>query len=70
MILENLKELFKNKTTIIISNRISDVKIADNIIVLDKGQVVQQGKHEELIEKDGLYRHFYNQQSLMSMNTY
>ena len=70
IILKNIKEVLKNKTCIIISNRISDVKIADNIIVLDKGQVVQQGKHEELIEKDGLYRHFYNQQRLMSMNTY
>lgn len=63
VILENLKELFKNKTTIIISNRISDVKIADKIIVLDQGKIVQEGTHEELLSCDGLYKDFYIEQS-------
>ena len=66
IILKNIKEVLKDKTCIIISNRISDVNFADNIIVLDEGQIVQEGKHEELINQDGLYRHFYNQQSLMN----
>ena len=66
IILKNIKEILKDKTCIIISNRISDVNFADNIIVLDEGQIVQEGKHEELITQDGLYRHFYNQQSLMN----
>ena len=68
IILKNIKEILKDKTCIIISNRISDVNFADNIIVLDEGQIVQEGKHEELITQDGLYRYFYNQQSLMNVS--
>ena len=63
LILDNLKEFMENKTCIIISNRISDVKQADKIIVLDKGEIVQKGTHSELLAKDGLYREFYNEQS-------
>lgn len=63
IVLNNLKELLKNKTAIIISNRISDVKIADKIIVLDKGKIMQEGTHEELLSKDGLYKNFYIEQS-------
>ena len=63
VILENLKELLKDKTCIIISNRISDVKQADKIIVLDKGGIVQKGTHNELLLQAGLYREFYNEQS-------
>ena len=68
IILKNIKDILKDKTCIIISNRISDVNFADNIIVLDEGQIVQEGRHEELITQDGLYRHFYNQQSLMNVS--
>ena len=63
LLLENIKELVKDKTCIIISNRISDVKDADNIIVLDKGEIIQKGKHEDLINEEGLYAKFYFQQS-------
>lgn len=63
VILENLKELLKDKTCIIISNRISDVKHTDKIIVLDKGEIVQKGTHNELLAQEGLYRDFYNEQS-------
>ena len=62
-LLENVRKLTTNKTCIIISNRISDVKDADNIIVLDKGEIVQKGKHEDLINENGLYAKFYFQQS-------
>lgn len=62
-LLENLRKATKNKTCIIISNRISDVKDADNIIVLDKGEIIQKGKHEDLINEEGLYAKFYFQQS-------
>ena len=62
-ILENVRKATKNKTCIIISNRISDVKDADNIIVLDKGEIIQKGKHEDLINEHGLYSKFYFQQS-------
>lgn len=62
-LLENVRREIAGKTCIIISNRISDVKDANNIIVLDKGQIVQRGKHEKLINEDGLYAKFYSQQS-------
>lgn len=62
-LLENVRREIAGKTCIIISNRISDVKDANNIIVLDKGQIVQRGKHENLINEDGLYAKFYLQQS-------
>ncbi len=61
--LENIKELTKEKTCIIISNKISDVKQSDKIIVLDNGAIVEQGVHEELIQKPGIYQEFYQQQS-------
>ena len=63
LLLENIKELVKDKTCIIISNRISDIKDANHIIVLDSGKIVEQGTHNELINNSGLYNKFYNQQS-------
>lgn len=62
-LLENVKELTDGKTCIIISNRISDIKFADKIIVLDSGKIVQTGTHQSLIEEEGLYNEFYKQQS-------
>ena len=62
-LLNNIKELVKGKTCIIISNRISDVKDADKIIVLDSGKIVEQGIHVQLLQNNGLYTKFYNQQS-------
>lgn len=61
-LLKNIKELSKGKTCIIISNRISDVKDADYIIVLDQGNIVEEGVHASLLENNGLYKKFYNQQ--------
>ena len=52
----------KEKTCIIISSRISDIKEADEIIVLDDGKIVERGKHEELIMQEGQYYGFYEQQ--------
>lgn len=63
LLLENIKELVKNKTCIIISNRISDIKDANNIIVLDNGKITEQGTHAELLKNNKLYTKFYNQQS-------
>lgn len=62
-LLNNIKELVKGKTCIIISNRISDVKDADNIIVLDAGQIIEEGTHKDLLNNKKLYTKFYNQQS-------
>lgn len=62
-LLKNVKELSKDKICIIISNRISDVKDADNIIVLDSGKIIEQGTHNELLANKKLYNKFYTQQS-------
>lgn len=62
-LIENIREISKEKTCIIISNKISDVKHSDKIIVLDNGRIVEKGKHEELIHNNGIYSEFYNQQS-------
>ena len=50
-------------TTIIISHRISTISQADKIIVLDKGNIVQLGSHESLMNEEGLYRRLYDMQS-------
>lgn len=62
-LLKNIRELTLGKTCIIISNRISDVKDADSIIVLENGKIVEQGKHEDLLNNNGLYMRFYKKQS-------
>ncbi|MCI8640985.1 MAG: ABC transporter ATP-binding protein [Clostridia bacterium] len=62
-LIKNIKELSEEKTCIIISNKISDVKSSDKIIVLDNGKIVERGKHEELIYNNGIYNEFYKQQS-------
>ncbi|QJC51943.1 ABC transporter ATP-binding protein [Paenibacillus albicereus] len=54
------KELMKGRTTFIIAHRISSLKDADEILVLDKGRIVQRGKHASLIRQSGPYRDVYN----------
>lgn len=63
-ILSNLKEEMLNRTSIIISHRVSTVKNAHDIIVLDNGKILEQGNHETLIEKNGLYKELYEKQLL------
>jgi len=63
-ILKNLKEFRKGRTTIIISHRITAVKDADFIIVLDDGEIVERGTHDELIELGGVYADLYQKQIL------
>lgn len=60
-----LKERNKNVTTFIISHRVSTLSEADMIIVLDKGRLVQQGTHEELITKEGLYKRVWTIQNAL-----
>ena len=55
IIMENLHEFYKGKTVLIVAHRLSTVKDADNIIVLDKGKVIEQGTHEQLTRKKGAY---------------
>ncbi len=63
-ILSNLKQIMKNKTSIIISHRVSSVKNADHIIVLENGEIVEQGRHDELMEKQAIYFDLYKMQLL------
>ncbi len=55
IILNNLKEFYKGKTVVVVAHRLSTVQHADNIIVLDKGKIVEVGTHKELTEKKGAY---------------
>ena len=61
-ILTNLKNVLGDRSTIIISHRVSSVKLADTIIVLEDGEIVQNGSHEELIQEEGIYRGIYLKQ--------
>ena len=67
-ILTNLKKVSKDKTTFIISHRVSSAKNADKIIVLDTGKIIQQGTHNQLIAKEGYYKNLYEQQLLEKEN--
>ena len=55
MILENLEEFYKDKTVVVVAHRLSTVKKADKIIVLENGQIVEEGNHESLSLKKGKY---------------
>ncbi|MDP1814263.1 MAG: ABC transporter ATP-binding protein [Leadbetterella sp.] len=62
-ILNNLKEIMKDKTTFLISHRVSNARLADKIIVLDEGRIEEQGTHEELLNTAGMYRDLYEKQN-------
>ncbi|SIT89689.1 ABC transporter ATP-binding protein [Pontibacter indicus] len=61
-ILNSLRRIMVDRTSIIISHRVSSVKLADKILVLDDGEIVQHGTHEELIQQQGLYKVLYERQ--------
>ena len=56
-------ELMKGKTTIVIAHRLSTIQKMDRIIVLDKGQIMEEGTHQELLEKDAVYADLWNHQT-------
>lgn len=55
IIMDNMKQFFKGRTVVIVAHRLSTVKNADTIVVLDKGKIIEQGNHAELITKRGAY---------------
>tara|TARA_R110000868_G_scaffold14075_1_gene65683 strand:+ start:42049 stop:43803 length:1755 start_codon:yes stop_codon:yes gene_type:complete len=67
-ILNNLKSASKNRTTLIVSHRVSSAKNADKIIILKEGKILQIGSHNTLIEIDGYYKELYNDQLIEKEN--
>ena len=59
---DSLKSVIENKTTIIITQRISAIRLVDRIIVLDEGELVESGSHDELLALNGIYSRIYNSQ--------
>jgi ATP-binding cassette subfamily B protein len=62
LIQQAMANLMEGRTSFIIAHRLSTIKDADTILVLDKGDIVEQGTHEELLEKGGAYAKLYNSQ--------
>ncbi|MAR98761.1 MAG: antibiotic ABC transporter ATP-binding protein, partial [Formosa sp.] len=64
LVQEALENMMKNRTSIVIAHRLSTIQNADQIIVMKQGEIVEQGKHQELLDKKGMYYKLVLMQSL------
>ena len=64
MVQDALQKLMQNRTTVVIAHRLSTIVHADEIIVLEKGRIIERGSHKELLEKNGAYRRLYDMQTI------
>ena len=62
LIQKSLSKITKERTTIVIAHRLSTIKNADNILVIDKGKIVESGKHEKLLDQNKIYADLWNVQ--------
>ena len=62
LIQDAMAELMKGRTSFVIAHRLSTIRNADNIIVMRRGNIVEQGTHDELLQQDGFYAKLYNSQ--------
>jgi ATP-binding cassette subfamily B protein len=60
--MDNLSTFFRGKTVLVVAHRLSTVRNADQIVVLEKGTIVETGSHEELTQKQGAYYHLVKNQ--------
>lgn len=67
-ILQNLRQVMQGRSAVFIAHRISTIKNADHILVIDRGKIIEQGKHEELLAKRGSYFELYEKQLLEEEN--
>jgi subfamily B ATP-binding cassette protein MsbA len=65
LVQQALENLMKNRTSVVIAHRLSTIKFADEIIVLQKGELVERGTHASLLEKNGAYKKLYDMQSFV-----
>ena len=63
-VFQRFSELTKGKTAVLISHRFSTVRMADRILVLDKGEILEEGSHEELLKKKNRYAELFNLQAM------
>jgi ATP-binding cassette subfamily B protein len=64
-ILNNLERIMQNRTSVIISHRVSSAKLAEKIVVLDNGEIIEQGTHSSLLDANGVYKELYEKQMSM-----
>jgi subfamily B ATP-binding cassette protein MsbA len=63
LVQEALENMMRNRTSIVIAHRLSTIQNADQIVVMQKGQIAEQGTHQELMDKNGVYKKLVEMQS-------